>query len=301
MQDDSTIKPKKKYPKKKRPIIYLARDMRNGMVYVGQTILPLYCRISQHRNGKLTKFDRAFHKHPEAFVFYEIEEVHTEEYLDEREVYWVGIHESLHPNGYNLRIGGKTPRGWSHSLETRQRMSAIQKIVKAVMPQKTKDLLRNSKLGKTAPQEVKDKMSQSHVMRNHAKWSKMTPEQKSEWDNAAQLPDKGNHKRSCYCNDPTCPKCRIVIRSRIERLHGRKVYIRRARTTKGRPVADTAHYKRGEACNLSKITATVVLRIRAEHAAGDSYAVLGRRYGLTRTYVYKIVKFKTWKHVPPEG
>jgi hypothetical protein len=154
VQDDSTTFVSKYRRLPKRPIIYLARNMRTGMVYVGQTIRPLYLRIRQHKNdirGRgAPKFGNAFRKHPADFVFYEIDSVATEEELDDREDYWIGVHQSLHPNGYNLKTGGKQGRGWQPSLETRERMARSQNA------------------------------------RNRAIWAAMTQDERQAWD-AARL------------------------------------------------------------------------------------------------------------------
>ncbi len=45
--------------------------------------------------------------------------------FDEREVHWIKVYDSMVPNGYNIRPGGKSQRGYRHSSESIEKMRAV--------------------------------------------------------------------------------------------------------------------------------------------------------------------------------
>lgn len=92
--------------------IYKIQNKINNKVYIGQTVKTLEKRFHQHQNN----FDKpyfsqivlykAFKKYGiENFTFEGIEEV-SNEYLDEREKYWIQKYDS-YLNGYNSTLGGR--------------------------------------------------------------------------------------------------------------------------------------------------------------------------------------------------
>jgi hypothetical protein len=57
----------------------------------------------------------------------------------------------------------------------------------------------------------------------------------------------------------------------------------------------------GEAHPRSKFTTKDVLSIRARHKSGTSIADLAWKHRVTRSAIWKIVRRKTWRHVPAEA
>ncbi|WPZ05482.1 HNH endonuclease signature motif containing protein [Pelagerythrobacter marinus] len=53
----------------------------------------------------------------------------------------------------------------------------------------------------------------------------------------------------------------------------------------------------GEDSNLSRLTETQVLEIRAKAAAGRSGYSLGKEYGISSTGALKIIRRENWKHI----
>lgn len=54
---------------------------------------------------------------------------------------------------------------------------------------------------------------------------------------------------------------------------------------------------RGERVRTAKLTESDVREVRDEHARGASCAALGRRFGVGRGTILKVVKRRTWAHV----
>lgn len=92
--------------------IYKIENNINHKVYIGQTIKFYEKRFEQHRlNYKREYFSqlalyKAFNKYGiENFTFSPIEEVNNE-FLDERERYWISFYNSYY-DGYNSTLGGR--------------------------------------------------------------------------------------------------------------------------------------------------------------------------------------------------
>lgn len=91
-------------------IIYCLTCRPTGKHYVGQTIGPLWRRWKQHRQAHRGWTNRALwaaiRKYgPAAFDRRVLERVDTIDRLNEREVYWAAVYNSIAPNGYNLKVG----------------------------------------------------------------------------------------------------------------------------------------------------------------------------------------------------
>ena len=91
-----------------RGIIYKITSP-SGKVYVGQTIRSFEKRMQEHRDMKSTcsAVRNAIDKYGDEMKYEIIEENVPQEHLDEREIYWIKELNSLRPDGYNLRTGGR--------------------------------------------------------------------------------------------------------------------------------------------------------------------------------------------------
>jgi len=116
-------------------IVYLARNRLNGKVYVGKTKRTLAQRIKEHARdaskGDNLLFHRAIRKHGlGAFEWKAIvelsgenaSETDTDETLDMYERKMIALYKSFGPAGYNLTEGGDGVRGWSQSVEHREKI-----------------------------------------------------------------------------------------------------------------------------------------------------------------------------------
>lgn len=99
-------------------LVYKITNIKNGKVYIGQTINSVEHRFNQHwretksehRLGKTTSyFHNAFHKYGvESFEISILEEVDNAQ-LSEREIYWIAKYNSTDRKiGYNIGSGGET-------------------------------------------------------------------------------------------------------------------------------------------------------------------------------------------------
>lgn len=89
-------------------IIYCAKNIRTGKMYIGQTSSQLNARISQHYNDCIRrdyKFYRSLRNLNNQFIWGIIEECEKSK-LYEREKYWIEYYNS-YKNGYNSTLGGE--------------------------------------------------------------------------------------------------------------------------------------------------------------------------------------------------
>lgn len=135
-------------------IIYKATNQTNNKVYIGQTINTLEYRLNQHlRETKCNKrknsyFHNAIEKYGiENFVFEQIDEAHTIDELNEKEIYWIKYYNSTNKKfGYNLdsgglnciksdetkrKIGDTTLEKWKDAYLSEQMRSGLNKATKA--------------------------------------------------------------------------------------------------------------------------------------------------------------------------
>ena len=88
--------------------IYIIKNNINDKVYIGQTILPINIRFTNHKMASRvedTKFYRAIRKYGENNFYIELLETTTIENLNSREKYWINYYDS-YKNGYNSTLGG---------------------------------------------------------------------------------------------------------------------------------------------------------------------------------------------------
>lgn len=92
-------------------IIYIISNKLNGKEYVGQTKYDSDHRLKQHIRNALTgrsgALYSAFRKYgAENFVIREIDGANSQDELNYKEWFLVLKHNTLYPNGYNLKDGG---------------------------------------------------------------------------------------------------------------------------------------------------------------------------------------------------
>jgi group I intron endonuclease len=128
-------------------IVYKITNKINGKVYIGQSTRELQQRWSSHCCDAKTrrannKLHNAIKKYgPEAFEIEVLEKAETQEALDILEQKYIELYQSMGSKGYNLKSGGQSHN--RYSKEARERM-------------------RNAKLGRQIPEEVRAKMSEGH-------------------------------------------------------------------------------------------------------------------------------------------
>ena len=127
-------------------IIYLITNTLNGKKYVGQTVQPLQKRMRAHRwisssTQKNMPIAHAIQKH--GWSNFEVEVLcncNSQEELNEKEVFYSRLHNTMSPDGYNLRVGNGP----------------------GTMAESTKAKISASNTGKVVSEETKQKSSLAH-------------------------------------------------------------------------------------------------------------------------------------------
>jgi len=93
-------------------IIYKATNKITGKIYVGQTTQPLEKRIKDHVKESKSNIKRPFllsiKKYGiDNFIFETIDSSSNLDELNDKEIYWIDIYNSVTPNGYNITGGGQ--------------------------------------------------------------------------------------------------------------------------------------------------------------------------------------------------
>lgn len=104
----------------------------SGKVYVGQTIRSFEKRMQEHRDmkSKCSAIRNAIDKYGDEMKYEIIEENIPQEQLDERETNWINHFNSLTPNGYNLKTGGrfyKATQEMCDNMKDAKRKSKLEK------------------------------------------------------------------------------------------------------------------------------------------------------------------------------
>lgn len=112
-------------------IIYKITNNINKKVYIGQTTKSMQSRYTSHKSRARCKraYKSALHnaikKYGESnFSIEEIDGANNLSELNYREDHYINIYDSMYPNGYNLKKGG---RNSTHSKYTRRKQSMAMK------------------------------------------------------------------------------------------------------------------------------------------------------------------------------
>lgn len=94
--------------------IYIIKNTINKKVYIGQTKVSVDIRWKEHlRHASYGDqlINRAMRKYGVNNFYIETLEICTLDVIDEREIYYIDLYDSTNKSkGYNVSIGGKTPR-----------------------------------------------------------------------------------------------------------------------------------------------------------------------------------------------
>lgn len=121
--------------------IYKIENKLNGKIYIGQTIKTVEKRFNQHKNNSNKEYFsqivlyKAFNKYGiENFECVELEEIDNE-FLDEREKYWIEYYDSYF-NGYNSTLGGRATQLYNWDIddiiEKYQELRSAREVAKVV-------------------------------------------------------------------------------------------------------------------------------------------------------------------------
>lgn len=110
--------------------VYIARNKYNQKCYIGKTVGTLKKRIGEHysdsKNNPKQYFHKAIRKYGEdSFIWEILSESDSDDELYLKEIYFINLHNTTIPNGYNMTIGGEGAKGFLHSEETKSNLSKI--------------------------------------------------------------------------------------------------------------------------------------------------------------------------------
>ena len=160
--------------------IYKVTNKVNGKCYIGKTIYNLEYRKKGHlkvKNIRNYPFYNALNKYGlGSFTWETIYVCNNEEELNKMEMYFIKELNTLHPNGYNLSLGGDGQSGFKHSEESKRKISEnnwLRGLPKEQHPMygkqhsdKTKEKMSKSRIGVSRgphSKETKSKLSKSKL------------------------------------------------------------------------------------------------------------------------------------------
>lgn len=104
--------------------IYIIKNTINKKVYIGQTRVSIDIRWKEHLRHAAygdQVINRAMRKYGKEYFYIELLEECSIEELDNREIYYISLFNSTDKkNGYNVSIGGLTPRQETPVINIRQ-------------------------------------------------------------------------------------------------------------------------------------------------------------------------------------
>lgn len=104
--------------------IYKITNTINNKIYIGATMRNLEERLAEHKRKKNSLVGKALNELGDKFFTVEvIDTAETKDELMEKERFYVEYFNCLVPNGYNQCAGGGKTIGYSHSEESREKMS----------------------------------------------------------------------------------------------------------------------------------------------------------------------------------
>jgi group I intron endonuclease len=243
--------------------IYTILNVQNYKIYVGQT-QNIKARWSAHKceaNADRLHYPlyRALRKYGfDNFQISMVEIAATSEEADLAEQKWIQKLKSRDPQmGYNLTSGGAVPRGWHHSEESKRKISESQKGKIVIVSNETKVKMSISQMGHPVSLDTRQKISEANIGKTH---TEMTRKKISEFQTGKKRSDEIKTNMS---------------KAQIKRQQSNTII-----------------------SNLAKLTPDLVIQIQKEWQEGlMSQRKLGKKYGVHRMTIWRIVNDKIWKNL----
>jgi group I intron endonuclease len=145
----------------------------SGKSYIGQTVTSIEKRWYMHcRTNSCLALSSAIKKYgKDAFTIELLGSHKTIEDLNNAEEYFIDFHNSLSPNGYNIREGGGS--GGALHEETKRKIGAANKNRKGhSQSEETKQKIREYQLGKPKGPFSKEHIEKLRLAKKGKPWTK---------------------------------------------------------------------------------------------------------------------------------
>lgn len=272
--------------------IYIIRNLINNKVYVGQS-KDILERWRKHRSDLTARkkhndhFQLAWDKYTESNFNFEILEICGEDYLDEREKYWIKHYQSNNKNfGYNKTSGGQLYRKISE--ETKEKIKKVNQGKK--LPSNHPFLLLD-RTGKNNPMYNVHRYGEDSPMygKSHSNETKQIISEK----NKGNIPWNRGVKNFLGEDHPMKGKeLTEEVKCKISQANKGK---KRSEDTINKLIASA---KRGEENYLSVLTENQVIEIKILlRYTKMLQKEIANLYNINQRTVSAIKNEKIWKHV----
>lgn len=184
----------------------------SGKRYVGVTRLSAAKRWTQHTlaasRGDRCPLHYAIRKHgADNFTHEVLERMTTEAGAKRAEQLWIAQLGTFGSGGYNATLGGDGMRAWVPSSETRERVSAAQKIAHAKDPARRSAFLRYV----TGP---RSSVHRARISAAHLKRSALTPRERVEKKKALHAARNARYRAKDSVKAARAEKARAATRAK---------------------------------------------------------------------------------------
>lgn len=301
--------------------IYLYQNKINLKVYVGQT-KNIRSRYYQHKNIAKSNYNHPFYNALrkyglDNFDMIKLEEVPDNE-IDDAEVAWIKCFNSTNRDyGYNISSGGYNHIDYDEEVRNKISIARKNYFLTHENPfkgkhhtEETKQFLSDLNKGRIIPEEIRLKMSISHIGENNHMYGKQHSEEtrkKISEANAGKCYNTPEHMKMLHkmlgdrlrgkpLSDEA--KARLLAANKGKK-HSLESCKKMSETRKLRGTfagKNNPNYgKHGELHHLSKFTWEIIRNIRLDYENGIRGKKLMEKYNISETHMYRIIKNKSWK------
>jgi group I intron endonuclease len=278
-------------------IIYKVTNKITEKIYIGKTANKFNKRRNQHKHSALngnsnTYFHKAIRKYGwDNFEWEIIEECGNNDFLCEREVYWINFYNTMNnEKGYNLTNGGEGLVGFNPNEESRKKMSNSHKGVK--LSEEHRKAIGEGQKGRVISEETRKKIGDAQRGKSRDVKGEIHPNSKLSEDDVVKIKELLLKRESQRKIAKMFGVTRNVITS-----------IQKGKTWSHVIVEDFKPFNReesnfsGESNPKSKLTEQDVKEIKILLKKGKSQSDIAKMFGVSKHAISKIYLGKTWTHV----
>lgn len=205
-------------------IIYKITNIKNGKIYIGQTSRSLksrwrgHCSSAEH-NRSNNLFHNAISKYgKESFIVEIIDFANSQEELDLLEKTHIDKHESLFPNGYNLKTGGKSNNKYSDISKSKMSAAKIGKLHSDTTKKKMSESHKAMWKEDDGSLQNKRSLQSSNIWNNDEYRAKITKARKTYWKDPSNRLAASNRMKNIYSNNEQRDKISNAVKESFKRI-----------------------------------------------------------------------------------